>query len=101
MVIVASLSFMIFQFIGDPVIGMLREGATVQERNELRERLDLDKPVLVQFKRFLEFVQELAYAGFRGGDLFDLHPIHPGRALVGSHPRPSCFQHIAPIDPVV
>ena len=53
MIIVASLSFMIFQFIGDPVIGMLREGATVQERNELRERLDLDKPVLVQFKRFL------------------------------------------------
>ena len=54
MIIVASLSFMIFQFIGDPVIGMLREGATVKERNELRERLDLDKPVLVQFKRFLE-----------------------------------------------
>ena len=54
MIIVASLSFMIFQFIGDPVIGMLREGATVKERNELRERLDLDKPVLIQFKRFLE-----------------------------------------------
>lgn len=53
MVVVASLSFLIFQFVGDPVIGMLREGATAQERDELRGRLGLDKPVIVQFARFL------------------------------------------------
>ena len=54
MLVVATLSFLIFQFVGDPVIGMLREGATVQERAELRGRLGLDKPVIVQFIRFLQ-----------------------------------------------
>ena len=54
MLVVATLSFLIFQFVGDPVIGMLREGATVQERAELRGRLGLDKPVIVQFTRFLQ-----------------------------------------------
>jgi peptide/nickel transport system permease protein len=38
------------------VIGMLREGATAQERAELRGRLGLDKPVFVQFTRFLRRV---------------------------------------------
>src|SRR5262249_48937043 len=38
---------------------------------------------------------------FRPFDLLDRHAIHPGRALVGSHPRPCFLQHIPPIDPVV
>src|SRR5437879_4205100 len=32
---------------------------------------------------------------------FDLHAIHAGRALFGSHPFPRRFQHVSPIDPVV
>src|ERR1019366_4652122 len=52
-------------------------------------------------QRLLEFVQKSLHTGFRRFNLFDLDAIHPRRALVGSHPFPCRFQHIAPIDPVV
>ena len=52
-------------------------------------------------KRFLNVIQEPLYAGFRRFDLFDRHAVHPGRALVGPHPFPCRFQHIAPVDPVI
>src|SRR5450631_3039829 len=52
-------------------------------------------------QRLLKIIQESLHPGFRRFNLFDLHAVHPGRALVGSHPFPCRFQHIAPIDPVV
>src|SRR5258708_6707993 len=52
-------------------------------------------------QRLLEFIQESLHTGFRRFNLFDLDAVHPRRALVGSHPFPCRFQHIAPIDPVV
>src|ERR1035438_4979516 len=52
-------------------------------------------------QRFLKLLQESLYTGFRRFDLFDLYAVHPGRTLVGSHPFPCRFQHIAPINPVV
>src|SRR5664280_2424874 len=52
-------------------------------------------------QRLLKFIQKSLHTGFQRFDLFDLDAVHPGRALVGSHPFPCRFQHIAPIDPVV
>src|ERR1035437_6249963 len=52
-------------------------------------------------KRLLDFVQKSLHTGFRRFDFFDLYAVHPGRAPIGSHPFPSRFQHIAPIDPIV
>lgn len=53
MLAVAAVSFLMFRFVGDPVAGMVREDASVQEKAELRQALGLDQPVLVQFGRFL------------------------------------------------
>jgi hypothetical protein len=52
-------------------------------------------------QRFLDLIQKPLHTGFRRFDLFDLHAVHPRRALVGSHPLPCRFQHIAPVDPVI
>src|ERR1019366_8603007 len=52
-------------------------------------------------QRLLDFVQEPLHTGFRRFNLLDRYAIHPGRALIGTYPFPTRFQHIAPIDPVV
>jgi len=52
-------------------------------------------------QRLLNIIQESLDASFRRFDPFDLHAVHPRRALIGSHPRPCRLQHIAPVDPVV
>src|SRR5674476_888177 len=52
-------------------------------------------------QRLLDFVQEPLHTGFRRFHLLDRYAIHPGRALIGTYPFPTRFQHIAPIDPVV
>ncbi|UCD82805.1 MAG: ABC transporter permease [Desulfobacterales bacterium] len=52
--LVASLiCFFIFRYMGDPVITMAGRYATFQEREEVRRALGLDKPVHVQYGRFL------------------------------------------------
>lgn len=53
MLAVALVAFLMFRFMGDPVRGMLREDATVQEQQELRERLGLDRSIVVQFAKFV------------------------------------------------
>lgn len=45
--------FVIFQFMGDPVITMAGKFATFEEREEVRRSLGLDKPVYVQYGRFI------------------------------------------------
>lgn len=54
MLVVAGLSFVIFNFLGDPVNNILGVNATLNEREELRRTLGLDQPTWVQFWRFLE-----------------------------------------------
>lgn len=54
MLVVAALSFCIFNFLGDPVNNILGVNATNEERDTLRAVLGLDQPTLVQFKRFVE-----------------------------------------------
>lgn len=53
MLAVALIAFSMFRFIGDPVNSMLPENASTQDRQNLREQLGLDQPVMVQFVRFV------------------------------------------------
>jgi peptide/nickel transport system permease protein len=53
MLAVSAVSFAMFRFVGDPVAGMVREDASVQEKAQLRQALGLDQPVVVQYGRFL------------------------------------------------
>jgi len=52
---VATLVFALIHLIpGDPAQAMLGEGATPEEVNQLRERLGLNRPLIVQYGSFLE-----------------------------------------------
>jgi peptide/nickel transport system permease protein len=53
MVTVAFISFLLFQFVGDPVVFLLGQDATPQQIKELRADLGLDKSFVVQFWNFL------------------------------------------------
>ena len=53
MVTVAFISFLLFQFVGDPVVFLLGQDATPQQIKELRADLGLDKSFVVQFWSFL------------------------------------------------
>ena len=53
MVSVAFISFLLFQFVGDPVVFLLGQDATPQQIKELRADLGLDKSFVVQFWNFL------------------------------------------------
>ncbi len=53
MFVVALISFSLFHYVGDPVLNMLGQEATEADRAELRARLGLDQPVVVQFYRFI------------------------------------------------
>jgi peptide/nickel transport system permease protein len=53
MVAVAFISFMLFQYVGDPVVFLLGQDATPEQVRELRAALGLDQPFIVQFWHFL------------------------------------------------
>ena len=53
MLIVAFVSFSLFNFVGDPVNSMTGEDASDERRAEVREVLGLNDPVYVQFSRFI------------------------------------------------
>ena len=53
MVVVAFISFMLFQYVGDPVVFLLGQDASPEQIRELRAALGLDKSFLVQFWHFL------------------------------------------------
>jgi peptide/nickel transport system permease protein len=53
MVTVAFIAFMLFQFVGDPVVFLLGQDATPEQIRELRADLGLDKSFIVQFWGFL------------------------------------------------
>ncbi|MFT4148621.1 MAG: ABC transporter permease [Paracoccaceae bacterium] len=54
MLVVAGLSFWIFNYLGDPVNNILGVNATLEERDALRVTLGLDQPTIVQFWHFVE-----------------------------------------------
>ncbi len=53
MLVVAFVSFSLFQFVGDPVVAMLGQDATPEQRADLRRDLGLDEPIPVQFATFV------------------------------------------------
>jgi peptide/nickel transport system permease protein len=53
MVAVAFIAFLLFQYVGDPVVFLLGQDAKPEQIRELREGLGLDKPFFVQFWHFL------------------------------------------------
>ena len=53
MVAVAFIAFLLFQYVGDPVVFLLGQDATPEQIRELRSGLGLDKPFFVQFWHFL------------------------------------------------
>ncbi|QDL36355.1 ABC transporter permease [Rhodoferax sediminis] len=53
MVVVALIAFMLFQYVGDPVMLMLGQDASPAQRMQLRVDLGLDRPFIVQFWHFL------------------------------------------------
>lgn len=53
MVSVAFIAFMLFQYVGDPVVFLLGQDATPEQVRELRTDLGLDRPFFVQFGHFL------------------------------------------------
>ncbi len=53
MLAVTAVAFLMFRYVGDPVSIMSREGATQEEKQELRRSLGLDRPILVQYGQFL------------------------------------------------
>jgi peptide/nickel transport system permease protein len=53
MITVAFISFMLFQYVGDPVVFLLGQDATQEQIRELRQALGLDQAFIVQFWHFL------------------------------------------------
>jgi peptide/nickel transport system permease protein len=53
MVTVAFIAFLLFQYVGDPVVFLLGQDARPDQIQELRQGLGLDQPFFVQFWHFL------------------------------------------------
>ncbi|MBW8720390.1 MAG: ABC transporter permease [Polaromonas sp.] len=53
MTVVALIAFMLFQYVGDPVVFLLGQDATPAQMTQLRSDLGLDRPFIVQFWHFL------------------------------------------------
>ncbi|MCJ0764951.1 ABC transporter permease [Variovorax terrae] len=53
MVVVAFIAFMLFQYVGDPVVFLLGQDAKPDQIAQMRVDLGLDKPFFVQFWHFL------------------------------------------------
>jgi peptide/nickel transport system permease protein len=53
MAAVALIAFMVFQFVGDPIASMVGQETTAEDIARMRENLGVDKPILVQFARYV------------------------------------------------
>ncbi|WP_029030094.1 ABC transporter permease [Salinarimonas rosea] len=53
LLVVAFIAFSMFRFVGDPVANMVGQEASLQDRQELRERLGLERPFPMQFVIFI------------------------------------------------
>jgi len=53
MLVVAFIAFSLFQYVGDPVLSMLGQDATSEQRAQLRADLGLNEPFYVQFTHFV------------------------------------------------
>ncbi len=53
MLAVALVSFMLFRFVGDPLVNMVGQETSLEDIAELRDRLGLNDPIFVQFADFV------------------------------------------------
>ncbi len=53
MLVVALISFSLFQFVGDPINNMVGQEATEAQREALREQLGLNDPIPIQFVKWV------------------------------------------------
>jgi peptide/nickel transport system permease protein len=53
MLVVALIAFTLFRFVGDPINQMVGIETSVEEREQLRQSLGLNDPVVLQFVRFV------------------------------------------------
>lgn len=53
MLCVALVGFVVFQYVGDPVLALVGQETSIEDRQALRESLGLNDPVLVQYVRFV------------------------------------------------
>src|SRR6478672_8553296 len=53
MVVVAYIAFLLFQYVGDPIVFLLGQDAKPDQIRQLRVDLGLDQPFFVQFWHFL------------------------------------------------
>ena len=90
MVMVAFIAFLLFQFVGDPVLFMLGQDATAEQITELRQALGLDRSFIVQFWSFLvnaaqgDFGQSLRQGGKVSGLIAERLPATLELALVAA-----------------
>lgn len=56
LVAVSALAFMMFRFLGDPVVGILGANSTGLQRDELRNQMGLDGPILLQFLEYMSLM---------------------------------------------
>ena len=53
MLVVAFISFALFQYVGDPILAMVGQETSQEDRAALRQSLGLDQPFYIQFVRFV------------------------------------------------
>lgn len=53
MLCVALVGFLVFQYIGDPVLALVGQETSVEDREALRESLGLNDPIFVQYLRYV------------------------------------------------
>lgn len=53
MLCVAFVGFLVFQYIGDPVLALVGQETTVADRQALRESLGLNDPIIIQYFRYV------------------------------------------------
>ena len=77
---VSFISFLLFNYIGDPVNNLLGERATVEQRQAMREALGLDQPMLLRFTSYIG----LALQGEFGVSYRNIEPV--GQLLLSRVP---------------
>jgi peptide/nickel transport system permease protein len=53
MLCVALVGFLVFQFVGDPVLALVGQETSVEDREALRESLGLNDPIILQYARYV------------------------------------------------
>jgi len=53
MLAVALIAFSLFRYVGDPILAIVGQDTTPEEREQLRSDLGLTDPVIIQFARFV------------------------------------------------